>query len=302
LDIGCNDGSLLKIFSKLVSSTLIGVDPTNAIKEAEHLDFAFQTYFNMELSSEIKNLIGYPDIICFTNVFAHIENLDDLIIALELLIGPKTLLVIENHYLGSILSRFQVDTFYHEHPRTYSLKSFQKIAERLGVFIIKSQFPSRYGGNIRVLLSREKYHIEDENMEKAISNERTFAASFMQLQNKYDGWLDDSVSKIEMLKARGTLRGKGLPGRAVMLISALGLDSPAMPYVFEKPGSPKIGSYVPGTSIEILSDLALIDTHRDPIILWPWHIQDEVLSYLKELGVKGEVWCPLPTFTRIATL
>ena len=43
-----------------------------------------------------------------------------------ILIGKNTLLVIENHYLGSIIQKRQFDTFYHEHPRTYSLMSFEK--------------------------------------------------------------------------------------------------------------------------------------------------------------------------------
>ena len=43
------------------------------------------------------------------------------------IMGEETVLIIENHYLGDILSRGQFDTFYHEHPRTYSFRSFKKI-------------------------------------------------------------------------------------------------------------------------------------------------------------------------------
>ena len=64
------------------------------------------------------------DIITFTNVFAHIENLGELISNIRKLINKDTILVIENHYLGSIIEKKQFDTFYHEHPRTYSFTSF----------------------------------------------------------------------------------------------------------------------------------------------------------------------------------
>ena len=40
------------------------------------------------------------------------------------------MLVIENHYLGAVLATNQFDTFYHEHPRTYSLTSFVHIARQ----------------------------------------------------------------------------------------------------------------------------------------------------------------------------
>ena len=42
------------------------------------------------------------------------------------------LIIVENHYLGEVIKKNQFDTFYHEHPRTYSLQSFYKIAENLG--------------------------------------------------------------------------------------------------------------------------------------------------------------------------
>ena len=43
---------------------------------------------------------------------------------LKKLISDKTIIIIENHYLNSIIDKMQFDTFYHEHPRTYSLNSF----------------------------------------------------------------------------------------------------------------------------------------------------------------------------------
>ena len=51
------------------------------------------------LQKKTKNI----DIITFTNVFAHISNFRNLIINLKKIIGDQTLLVIENHYLGSVL-------------------------------------------------------------------------------------------------------------------------------------------------------------------------------------------------------
>ena len=106
----------------------------------------------MSMALEILATCGQLDFITFTNVFAHIENLSELLAALKVLIGPKTVVVIENHYMGAILDSDQLNTFYHEHPRTYSLKSFTYIAKDLGLNLMDVEFPSRYGGNIRVYL------------------------------------------------------------------------------------------------------------------------------------------------------
>ena len=144
LDIGCNDGSLLSIFKHKLGIMTVGVDPTDAILEAKtRVDHSYQGYFNREISINILKSFGPPKIITFTNVFAHIENLTELIQNIDILMDDNTLLVIENHYLGSIIERFQIDTFYHEHPRTYSLKSFKYISEQLGANVVDIQFPSR---------------------------------------------------------------------------------------------------------------------------------------------------------------
>ena len=70
--------------------------------------------------------------------------------------------MIENHYLGDILKKHQFDTFYHEHPRTYSLKSFEVIAQSIDKKLLDVEFPQRYGGNIRVFIGRTKLKTEWE--------------------------------------------------------------------------------------------------------------------------------------------
>ena len=57
-------------------------------------------------------------------MFAHIEDLNSLINNLRKLVSDETYLIIENHYMGAVIKKNQFDTFYHEHPRTYSATSF----------------------------------------------------------------------------------------------------------------------------------------------------------------------------------
>ena len=57
-----------------------------------------------------KNFVKNIDIITFTNVFVHIENLKNLIKNLKI-ISKNTLVVIENHYLGSVLEKINLIHF-----------------------------------------------------------------------------------------------------------------------------------------------------------------------------------------------
>ena len=107
----------------------------------------------------------------------------------------NTLLIIENHYLGAVLERNQFDTFYHEHPRTYSLNSFYHIAKKLGREVINHEFPSRYGGNIRVVIGKGT----SLDASEVFSKEANFSSDFKKMNNDIATW------KIE--KQKEFLRG-----------------------------------------------------------------------------------------------
>lgn len=294
LDIGCNDGSLLGIFKEEYDCQTIGVDPTGAILESGiDVDYKYNEYFTSKTAASIKNCHSNINLISFTNVFAHIDDLPQLLANLKTLIGDTTILVIENHYLGSILDRNQFDTFYHEHPRTYSLRSFDFVANSLGMTITDVTFPSRYGGNIRVTMERGGIPAD---LSLPRIKETSFVESFASLQATYESWRSEAQKSLESLTTRGVVHGKSLPGRAVMLINALGVDESMMPIVFEQPKSPKVGNYVPATKIEVLSDNALISHEPEILIVWSWHIIEEIVNYLNTLGYRGEIWVPLPEF------
>jgi hypothetical protein len=296
LDIGCNDGSLLGIFKNKYKCITIGVDPTEAILESGNkIEYKFNEYFSRSTAEEIKKLPHAVDVITFTNVFAHIENLPELIENLKLLMSDSTKLVIENHYLGSILSKNQFDTFYHEHPRTYSLKSFEFIAKTIGLVITDVKFPSRYGGNIRVTMEKNG---NEANLQLFNQLEFDFISRFELLQDRYNNWRNESQDILSSLLEDGPVYGKALPGRAVMLINSLKIDSRMMPAVFEKPNSPKINNFVPGSKIRILSDSEILKVNPKRMIIWSWHIIDEIAEYLDKLGYQGEIWVPLPEFKK----
>ena len=295
LDIGCNDGSLLNFFKDKGAIT-IGIEPTSAFLDAKHQGHvAYNDYLSESVADRIYSDHGSPDFIVFTNVFAHIENLSEVILALRKLISSKTFVVIENHYLGSILDGNQFDTFYHEHPRSYSYSSFIYIARSLGMKLLDIEFPSRYGGNIRVFIGPNELSLENDNsvmLKEILEKEEGFKKRFDTLKQRIDHWCLNKKKQIDALvKLQGKLKAKAFPGRAAIIVKLLNLDSESVSAVYEKPGSMKIGSYIPGTRIPILSDDELFaETDKSsPIINLAWHISEEIRNYLLENRYTGEV-------------
>ena len=291
LDIGCNDGSLLGFFRE-AGATTAGIEPTGAAQDAAAKGHVVvQSYLDTGTAAEIRRSVGAPDIITFTNVFAHIEDLSGVLAALKVLLGPATVIVIENHYLGAVLERHQFDTFYHEHPRTYSYRSFGFIARSLGLDIIDVAFPARYGGNIRVIFGRGTAAGDGIGAETA-AREDNFQAEFAQLARDVDVWKARKGEELKkIVAAHGPVRAKAFPGRAAILVKLLGLTEKEIVAVHEKPGSVKIGHYVPGTRIPIVSDDELFaqGDRGKPLLNLAWHISREIRQYLTDNGYTGEV-------------
>tara|TARA_B110000008_G_C16978250_1_gene567069 strand:- start:944 stop:2155 length:1212 start_codon:yes stop_codon:yes gene_type:complete len=290
LDIGCNDGSLLNFFKKKGFKTF-GIEPTNAYEDCSKNHKIFNEYFTKKSVTKILSKNKFIDVVTFTNVFAHIPDFQELIKNLKLLVPNINYLVIENHYMGSVFKTNQFDTFYQEHPRTYSVNSFIYISKLLGMKIKKIEFPKRYGGNIRVYMSnndnKNKFDIK-----KILKKEKLFKKEFMSLKNKINIWKKSKNLVInDLIKKGHTIYGKAFPGRASILINLLKLDSNKLKCIFEQNNSPKNFHFVPGGKIPILPDRSMLKTlgKKSIIINFSWHISSEIKKYLKKMKVKNKI-------------
>jgi hypothetical protein len=294
LDIGCNDGSLLDFFRQRGAET-IGVEPTGACDDAaEKGHTVYNDYLSPGIAKQVVSTYGSPHFITFTNVFAHIEDLNSVLESLKILMGPETVLVIENHYLGAVLDGNQFDTFYHEHPRTYSYTSFVHMARTLGIELLDVEFPSRYGGNIRVFLGPQNMTFEnsDVDLDALDAREKGFFEGFTTLRHNIDQWRKSKKNFLEkQVLNNGPLIAKAFPGRAAILVKLLGLNEDMISAVYEKPGSMKIGHYLPGTRIPIRSDdeFFSISDKTQPVLNLAWHISSEIRSYMVKNGYTSPI-------------
>jgi len=205
-------------------------------------------------------------------------------------IGDNTNLIIENHYLGKILETCQFDTFYHEHPRTYSATSFKFIAKKLNLGIQKIEFPGRYGGNIRVTMNKKSLNMDSTYLDSIFEREKGYIECFSNMKDFIESWKVSKLSELRELKQKySQVYAKAFPGRAAILIKLLGIDSDVIDGVFEQDASIKIGNLVPGTKIPILKD-SQIKTLNPPVLVnLAWHIKNEIEEYLMSSGYSGEI-------------
>jgi len=296
IDIGSNDGNLLSNFRN--NHRVLGVTPEKigniAIKRGIP---TLLKYFDKFTSNLIVKKYGKAKIVTATNVFAHIENVDQLMKNLLKILDKNGVFISESHYLVSLIQTNQYDTIYHEHLRYYSLESLKYLFNKYGMKIIHAKKIDTHGGSIRVYATRKNNFKIEKSVAKILNFEKNFLTwkTFKKFKkNVVDSKLN-LYSILKKLKAnKKKIYGVGAPSRGSTLINYVGLDENIIDCILEIEGSYKIGNYIPGKKIPILSEKKL---YKDPphyVILFSWHIASELKKNLKKRGYKGKFIIPLP--------
>lgn len=297
VDIGSNDGNLLSNFKD--KHRVLGVTPEEIGKLA--IERGIPTiidYFNKDIASKIVSEYGQAKLVTATNVFAHIENIHDIVEDILLVLGNEGVFISESHYLLSFINKLQYDTIYHEHQRFYSLHSLKYLLEMHGLDIIHVKQIPTHGGSIRVYSARKGVYPVNKSVSKLLEEEKEIVTSreeLIKFKNKI------VLSKLELhsllfnIKRYGkNIYGIGAPARASTLLHYVGLTDGIIDCVLEVKGSHKIGSYMSGTLIPILGEAKLLEDQPDYAFLFSWHIADELIPKLRQKGFKGSFIIPLP--------
>jgi len=296
IDIGSNDGNLLSNFKS--NHRVLGVTPEKIGKLAIKKGIpTIIDYFNNVAVKKILKNYGKAKVITATNVFAHIDNINLIVKDILKTLENDGIFITESHYLLPLIKNVQYDTIYHEHLRYYSVQSLKYLFDKHKLEIIDVKEIPTHGGSIRVYASRKGKYKVSRNVSMQLKKE----AKGLNKKNldKFKKNVVNSKIKlfniIKNLKDKNkTIFGVGAPSRASTLINYIGLDQEIIDCVLEVNGSYKIGNYIPGTKIPILNENILKNKKPDYLILFSWHIKNELKKNLRKKGFKGKFIIPLP--------
>tara|TARA_B100000989_G_scaffold173913_1_gene130405 strand:+ start:5045 stop:6283 length:1239 start_codon:yes stop_codon:yes gene_type:complete len=295
IDIGSNDGNLLSNFKKF---RVLGITPENIGKLAIKKGIpTILNYFDKKAVSKILKKYGKAKLICATNVFAHIEDTNQLIKNIKSILDKNGVFVSESHYLVSLIKTLQYDTIYHEHLRYYSISSLKYIFNKHGLEIFFCRRIKTHGGSIRVYASyKGKYKI-DKSVKKLLDYEKKYLVrkTFNNFKNKV---LKSKINFYRLISKinlkNNVIYGIGAPSRGAILANYIGIDESILKGILETKGSYKIGKYLPGTKIPIILETSKLLREANYLIILSWHIKDELKKILKKNGFRGKFIIPLP--------
>ena len=163
IDIGSNDGILLKPFKNLGAKTL-GVDPAKnvAVIARKAGIKTIVEFFNEKVAHRIFREYGKAKIITAANVFAHTDNWDEFVKSAKILLTEDGVLIIEAPYLLDFVKKNLFDTVYHEHLSYIALRPLIKFFKKHRMVVFDIQKVSSHGGSIRVFIKKSNgpYKVE----------------------------------------------------------------------------------------------------------------------------------------------
>lgn len=299
VDIGSNDGTLLKAF-KEKGMRVCGVEPTNIAKIAQSEGVeTCQAFFNEDTAQRLVEMHGQCDVLTATNVFAHMSNLGQVMRGAVKLLKQDGVFIVEVHYLVNILKSAQYDSIYHEHLRTYSFQSLVILFSMYGFTVVDAEVTDRYSGTIRVYATQSKQVSPKPSVKELLDRERAFGIHTEELYSDFRKRV--AKSKIQFLELAINAKAKGLsfvgnscPGRCSTLLNYVGISKDMMPYIGEQPTSLKLNLHLPGMHIPVVNNKRLIEEQPDYVVLLAWHYADAIRKELRQRGLKSKLVMPLP--------
>lgn len=297
VDIGSNDGNLLTNFKN--DSRVLGITPEDIGKIAIKNGIpTILEYFTDETAGKILKIHGKAKLVTATNVFAHIEDINNVIKNIKKILQDDGVFISESHYLLSLVKTVQYDTIYHEHLRYYSLHSIKYLLEQNGLEVFYAREIPPHGGSIRVYAAKKGLYKVNANVKRMLNDEKGKVTEAKNFKEFSDNVLASKLKLYSLLhkikKDGGTIYGIGAPARGCTLIKYVGIGDDIMPFALEAKGSQKIGKYIPGTLIPVYDETKLFKDQPDYVLFLSWHIAKDIIPKLREKGYRGKFIVPLP--------
>lgn len=285
IDIGSNDGTLLSNFKKL-KFQILGIEPARnlALLARKRGIPTINMLFNEEVARKISKKFNKASIIIATNVFAHVNNLDDFVRGIKNLLADDGIFIIEVPYLLSLLKNLEFDTIYHEHLSYFSIHSLVYLFRNFGLQIIEIENISVHGGSIRIFIQKQKQK-QKMNISKKLKaylwQEKKAGLLYLSTYKNFTKRVlilkQQLLVLLSLLKQQGnSICGYGATAKGNTLLNFCGINHNLIDFIIDTTPF-KEGKFTPGTHIPIFPRERMYKKMPDYTLLLAWNYAKDIL-------------------------
>jgi len=293
LDIGANDGTLLKYF-KNEGFTTIGCEPAkNLTKELmKNSKFVINNFWDFKYLNNIlkKNKLKKPKVITAIGMFYDLEDPSKFISDAAKSLDDNGVFIAQLMCLDSMIKKNDLGNICHEHLEFYSYPSLKYLFEKNGLKIMKIDENEINGGSYRIFCKK--------NIKKSITyKEKTSLTDikrFIKRVKKNKKSCINFLKRSKIDKKKVFIYGASTKGNT--LLQYYGINSNIITYASER--SPeKWGKYTIGTGLKIISEDYARTLNPDYFFVMPYAFIKEFIKREKNwIKGGGKFILPYPNF------
>jgi hypothetical protein len=282
MDIGGNDGSLLKEFRKENRNLhYVNVDCSRSFIEVNRQ--ANIDYINEYFSS--STVLPYKaKLITSTNVFQHTEPIRSFVQGIRRNLSNEGVWCLEFPYILTTLANDNYDQVYHEHVYYFCLQNIVDIAEQEGLKVINVSYHDIHAGTLRVLtVKKSSFRQPDSTIKSFLNLEKTLTLEY------YLKWGKRTLEKIQdfkefinfHIKEGHSIACFGAAAKGCVFLNSCGLNDSMIKFIVDDTPF-KQNKFVPGTGIQVVSREALKTNNIDYLLILAHNFKDYIIESLKD--------------------
>ena len=303
IDIGCNDGTLLKSY-KSPGLRLLGFDPaTNIIEYARAQGIPVLNDFFSAANLRTVYADEKPKVITSIAMFYDLENPHSFVQDIKSILHERGIWILELSYLPTMLEMNSFDTICHEHLEYYGLAPMERLLAEHDLQVIDVNLNDMNGGSFRVVAGHAgkvrptdegRARVQDlrlKEFELALDSDAPFAV----FRDKIQKIKKDLQAFLKKAKKEGKLvHGYGASTKGNTILQYCDVTPDLVPAVADR-NKDKWGSQTIGTNIPIISEEESRKQKPAYYLVLPWHFITEMKKREGEfLKRGGKFVLPMP--------
>ena len=305
IDVGCNDGTLLRSYRTDGLNT-VGFEPAqNLVKEAEvGTTQIINDFFGRPYIEQFK---GQAKVITSIAMFYDLDDPNAFVRDVKDTLAQDGIWIIQMAYLSSMLEKNAFDNICHEHLEYYSLLSLRYLLNRHGFEIFSVELNDVNGGSFRVYVRHKssKSGNLDGSVDELVKKEVALRLDRKEIYEEFHWRILEIRTKVRSFIEAEHMAGKkiyvyGASTKGNTLLQYFNLGYGLITAAVDR-NPEKWGKKTVGTQIPIISEEQARREKPDYFLVLPWHFLKEFTDRERDfLTSGGKFIVPLPQFRIIS--
>ena len=287
LEIGCGDGSFLKMICQRGENHGIGIDPTVPITGAVKLDSG-SVHFIRDFFGE-KHVRQIDDFVCSLSVFEDIPTPGAFLSMLRRMIGERRPSIYFEVFNGfRSIDCGEIWSIHYEQCNYFSLPTLENLFRNAGLKVLDSGYCYQQDQYLFVeaIPDLDFDSTRNQRFQSSIEENDSVPSVISEFSKQFDqriSYWEKQLSQRKRDDQRVVLWGSG--GKGISFLNSISTSDAIESVVDINPN--RQGSFIPGTGQCIIAPDQLVKRPPDLIILTNPIYKKEIQSQVSELGIQA---------------